>query len=40
MKCLTEAYKVVCCISDPKFPTPYNFNFGSDEDTIKNRLDF
>jgi len=25
MECLTKVYKCICCISDPKFPDPYNF---------------
>lgn len=37
MECLRKAYKFVCCISDPKFPVPYEFAFGKDEDIAHNR---
>jgi hypothetical protein len=40
MECLKSVYKTVCCISDPKFPTPYDFTFGGPTDLAANRLAF
>lgn len=40
MQCLTDFYKLVCCISDAKFPTPYNFEFGHEGDRAQNHLLF
>jgi hypothetical protein len=37
MECLRTVYKAICCISDPKFPTPYNFSFGKPGDLAINR---
>ena len=37
MQYLRSFYKFVCCVSDPKFPFPYDFSFGHDEDLAKNK---
>ncbi len=40
MECLNKVYKFFCCISDPLFPDPYQFGFGSPEDTLANSKHF
>jgi hypothetical protein len=40
MECLTKVYKFFCCITDPVFPDPYNFNFGDNKDIETNRTLF
>ena len=37
MECLQKVYKFFCCITDPIFPTPYNFSFGSPLDLENNK---
>ena len=40
MECLEKVYKFFCCITDPVFPTPYNFSFGSPLDLERNKIQF
>ena len=40
MECLLSIYKLLCCIRDPVFPVPYNFQFGSPQNIINNKLLF
>lgn len=40
MECLEKVYKFFCCITDPVFPTPYNFSFGSPLDLETNKIKF
>ena len=40
MECLRKAYQFITCISDAKYPTPYNFDFGSEENIKRNSLLF
>lgn len=40
MECLRTVYKAICCISDPKFPNQYNFDFGTPQDVTYNREAF
>lgn len=40
MECLRQAYQLIACISDAKYPTPYNFDFGSEEKQQANALLF
>jgi hypothetical protein len=37
MENLIYLYKLVCCISDSKFPNPYHFEFGRNEAIAKNK---
>lgn len=40
MDCLTKAYHFATCLSQPKYPDPYNFEFGHKEDTKANAILF
>lgn len=40
MDILRNAYKFLCCISDPKYPDAYNFHFGTRKHADNNRNNF
>lgn len=40
MECLAGIYKWAFCISEPLFPSPYNFGFGGERDLASNKLQF
>ena len=40
MESLQAFRKLVCCIDDPLFPNPYNFNFGTSLNLEHNKLLF
>lgn len=40
MQCLTKFYECICCIHQPIFPDPYDFEFNGADVTTQNETDF